>query len=437
MEHCIRRADVRHKVGQEVALHESRATVAGGNHGDDMKFFQEKWAFALVIAGAALTVSAFEVPADGVYKDRIDWGLIMDITGPSAAAQVPWVYGFQDYMRKVNDAGGIHARKINVLAEDDRYDAQRHRLSFERLVDQTPALGISGMGNSSAQAALMPMIRQGKLPVVGTYTSTKAGTEPPTPMFYAGFCDYKGMAQVGVGYFAETLKAKAPRVAVVHLDVASGVEYFGFIQDAIARQGGSAKSLPIKVTAIDATSQVLEIIAGKPDFVAVHGAPTTAILLMKTMHQYGLKIPVFAGTYQGSPVVYSAVGPEAGSNLYFISCFTPSGADESPGVREMSAAADKYGHPTFMDDVNYAGGWVVGQMVAEAITKIGPEPTREKLVASMGKGFVVDTKGVSSLVKYSPDDHKGPVLARPYRFNYQTKKFTAYGNYADYEKYLK
>ena len=90
-----------------------------------------RFAAALLMAGLAFGVNAFELPADGVYKDRIDWGLIMDITGPSAAAQVPWVNGFQDYMRKVNEAGGIHARKINVLAEDDRYDASLHRISFD------------------------------------------------------------------------------------------------------------------------------------------------------------------------------------------------------------------------------------------------------------------------------------------------------------------
>ena len=396
-----------------------------------------RFASTLLIGGLALGANAFEQPGDGVYKDRIDWGLIMDITGPSAAAQVPWVYGFQDYMRKVNEAGGIHGRKINVLAEDDRFDASRHRISYERLVSQTPVLGISGMGNSSAQVSLMPLIRQGKVPIVGTYTSTKAGTEPPTPMFYAGFCDYKGMAQVGVGYFSEMFKAQAPKVAVVHLDVASGKEYFGYIEDAITKNGGSAKALPIKVNAIDATPQALEIIAMKPDFVALHGAPTTAILLMKAMHQYGLKIPTFAVTYQGSPVVYTTIGAEAGNNLYFMSCFTPAGADESASLREMSAAADKYNHSAFKDDVNYVGGWVVGQMVAESIARIGTEATRQKLVESMGKGFVVDTKGISSQIKYTPEDHYGPALVRPYRYDYQSKKFKAYGAYADYQKYLK
>ena len=268
---------------------------------------------AVLVAGTSLSASAFDMAADGVGKDSIDWGLIMDMSGPSAAAQVPWVYGFQDYMRRVNEAGGINGRKINVIAEDDRYDAALHRIAYEKLSGQTPVLGMSGLGNSSAQTALMPMIRRGKVPVVGTYTATKAGVDPVSPMFYAGFCGYKEMAQVGVGHFATTLK-KAPKIAVVHLDVASGKEYFDFIEAAALSQGGTAKSLPIKVTAIDATPQVLEIIAQKPDVVALHGAPTTAILVMRTMAQYGLNIPTFAGTYQGSPVVYSAIGPEAVKN---------------------------------------------------------------------------------------------------------------------------
>ena len=396
-----------------------------------------KFALALLAAGLACGAGAFERPADGVYNDRVDWGLIMDMSGPTNAAQLPWVNGFQDYMRKVNEAGGIHGRKVNVLAEDDRYDASLHRIAYERLVSQTPTLGISGMGNSSAQSALMPMIRRGKVPIVGTYTTTKAGTEPPTPMFYNGFCGYKEMAQVGVGYFTDALKLKAPKVAVVHLDVASGKEYFDFIEAAAARRGGSAKSLPVKVTAVDVTPQVLDIVSTKPDLVAVHGSPNVAILLMRTMNQYALQIPTFAVTYQGTPVVYSAIGPEAGRQYHFMSCFTPGGIDEPGGVGELAAAADKYGHAALKDDVNYVGGWVVGQLVAESIAKVGPEPTREKIVEHLNKGVEVDTRGVSSKLKYTPDNHYGLTTLRPYSYDYQAKRFKAIGQYADYEKYLK
>ena len=392
---------------------------------------------AITLCGLSFTASAFEATSDGVYTDRIDWGVVMDMSGPASAAQGLWVNGLKDYMRKVSEAGGIHGRKINVLAEDTRFDASLDRINFEKLTTQTPVLGISGMGNANAQVSLMPAIKRGKVPVVGTYTMTKAGSEPANPMFYGGFCGYKEMAQVGVGFFSEMVKVKAAKVVTVHLDTAGGKEYADYVSGALVANGGSAKSVPIKVTAADATAQVLEIIAQKPDFVAVHGVPNTAILLMRTMQQYGLKIPVFGMTYIGTPLVYTAIGAEAGSNYYFVSCFTPGGADESPGVKEMTASAEKFGHTAMKDDVNYVAGWVVGQVVSESIAKLGPQPTREKLVESMNKGFEVDTKGLSAPIKYTKDDHLGLEVLKPFTYDYTAKKFKAFGNYSDYQKYIK
>lgn len=391
----------------------------------------------IALFGLSLTASAFEATSDGVYTDRIDWGVVMDMSGPASASQGLWVNGLKDYMRKVSEAGGIHGRKINVLAEDTRFDASLDRINFEKLSTQTPVLGISGMGNANAQVSLMPAIKRGKVPVVGTYTMTKAGSEPANPMFYGGFCGYKEMAQVGVGFFSDMVKVKAAKVVTVHLDTAGGKEYAEYVSNALVASGGSAKSVPIKVTAADATAQVLEIIAQKPDFVAVHGVPNTAILLMRTMQQYGLKIPVFGMTYIGTPLVYTAIGPEAGSNYYFVSCFTPGGADESQGVREMTASAEKFGHAAMKDDVNYVAGWVVGQVVSESIAKLGPQPTREKLVESMNKGFEVDTKGLSAPIKYTKDDHLGLEVLRPFTYDYTAKKFKAFGSYSDYQKFIK
>lgn len=102
---------------------------------------------------------SFESPNDGVYKDRIDWGVMMDLSGPAAGNEVPWTRGVQAYFRKVNEAGGIHGRKINLLIEDDHYDTATVRANYERLVSQTNVLAISGMGSSTAQAAMMPMIK--------------------------------------------------------------------------------------------------------------------------------------------------------------------------------------------------------------------------------------------------------------------------------------
>ena len=384
-----------------------------------------------------LAVWAFDRPADGVYADRIDWGVMMDLSGTASASQIPWVKGMQSYIRKVNDAGGVNGRKINLLVEDDRYDASLDRANYERLVSQTPVLGISGVGNSSAQAAMMPAFKRGKVPIVGTYAITKSGLEPANPMYYAGFCGTHEMAQVGVGHFTDSLKLKAPKFVTAHMDVAGGKEYAEYVEAEAVKRGGTAKALPIKVGAADVTAQVLEIIALKPDVVTIYGVPSPTLLLMRTMLQYGLKIPTFSITHLGTPEIYAALGPEAGANYSFVSCFTPGDVADSAGVREMAAAADLYGHGALKTNVNFVGGWVIGQLIAESVSRLGAEPTREKLVEMLNKGIEVDTKGVSSPLRYTPDDHRGLVGLRPYSYDYKTQKFKAQGSYADFQKYVK
>ena len=391
--------------------------------------------FGLAVCMAAAW--SFESPADGVYKDRIDWGVLMDLSGPTAASEVPWTNGVKAYIRKVNEAGGIHGRQINLLVEDDRYDTAMVRANYERVVTQTPVLAISGMGSSSAQAAMMPMIKRGKVPIVGAYALSKLGYEPADPMYYAGFCGTKEMAQAGVGYFSESLKLKNPKVAVVHLDVAGGKEFADYINAEATKLGGSSKPFPMKTGAADATPQVLEIIAMKPDLVAVYGVPSNSILSMRTMQQYGLKIPTFAIAHLGTPQVYDAMGPDIGSLYYFMSCFTPGGTEDSAGLRDLSTAADKYGYSDLKSNINYVGGWTIGHLIAESLTKVGPEPTREKLVTLLNNGIQVDTKGVSAPLKYTKDDHRGLIGLRAYTYDYKAKKFKAFGQYADYAKFIK
>lgn len=401
--------------------------------------FNFKTQATLAIAGGlfALGATAQDSPADGVYKDRIDWGLLMDMSGPTSASQGVWVNGFQDYMRKINEAGGINGRKINVLAEDNRFNPATDKIAFEKLVGQTPVIAISGMGSSGSQVALAPTIKAGKVPIVGTYTATKALSEPVTPMVYNGFCGYKQMAQAGVGYYVDTLKLKAPKVVTLAIESAGGKEYHDYVAEAVGKLGGTATHITMKVTAVDATPQVLEIMAQKPDFITIYGVSNTAILTMKGLQQYGVKTPAFGITYLGAPAIFSAMGEQAGANYNFISCFTPGGADQSPGNREMSAYADKIGRSAMKEDINYVSGWITGQMAAESLAKLGAAPTRAKLVETLSKGFTVDSKGLAAPIVYTPTNNTGPVVFKMFGYDYAAKKFKAFGDFADYAKYTR
>jgi branched-chain amino acid transport system substrate-binding protein len=402
---------------------------------------RRSFAAALALAAAlgltAAPARAQEHPEDGVYADHIDWGVEMDMSGPTSASQGPWVTGLQDYMAMINEKGGVNGRKINILAEDNRYNAATDKIAFEKLNDQTPVIAISGMGNSMSQAALANTIRAGKVPIVGTYTPTRALSDPISPMVYNGFCGYKQMAEAGVGYYVDKLKLKAPKVMTVHIESAGGKEYANYVAKAAAKYGGTASDVSMKVTAVDVTPQVQEIMAQKPDFITMYGVENTAILTMKALAQYGLDIPGFGITYLGTPSVFKALGPQVGPHYTFISCVTPAGSDSSEGAKALSAFADKAGHGALKDNINYVGGWVIGQLAAEAIAKLGPDPSRAKLVETLSKGFTVDSKGLAAPIVYTPTDHTGPQVMKMVGYDYAANKFKSFGDFSDYAKYTK
>ena len=393
----------------------------------------------LLLSVTVCSISAWgqDAPQDGVYKDRIDWGVLMDMSGPTSASQGIWVNGFRDYMRKINEAGGINGRKINVLAEDNRFNPATDKIAFEKLVSQTPVIAISGMGTSVSQVALAPSIKAGKVPIVGTYTATKALSEPVTPKVYNGFCGYKQMAQAGVGYHVDKLKLKAAKVVTLAIETAGGKEYHDYVAEAVGKLGGTATHLTVKVTAVDVTPQILEIMKIKPDFITVYGVSNTAILTMKGLAQYGLNIPTFGITYLGAPQMFQSMGSAAAANYKFISCFTPGGADQTPGNKALSQYADTIGRGDMKQDINYVAGWTTGQMAAEALTKLGQNPTRARLIETLSKGFTVNTQGLTAPITYTPTNNTGPVVFKLIGYDFAVNKFKAYGDFADYEKYTR
>ena len=149
----------------------------------------------------------------------------------------------------------------------------------------------------------------------------------------------------------------------VAIETAGGKDYHDLVVEAVTKLGGAATAVTMKVTAVDVTAQVQEIIAQKPDFITIYGIENTAILTMKALAQYGLNIPAFGITYLGTPSVYQALGAQAGANYTFISCFTPGGSDQSPGNVEMSAFANKQGRGIMKPNIFNSCGPVWSSLV--------------------------------------------------------------------------
>lgn len=101
----------------------------------------------------------------GVTDKEIKIGQVIAKTGASATAHADFDKGFEAYIEGVNEKGGIHGRKINVLAaKDDTGDSARNAAEIQGLYDQEKVFTAVGC---FPQFGGMPYVRDNKVPFLG------------------------------------------------------------------------------------------------------------------------------------------------------------------------------------------------------------------------------------------------------------------------------
>src|SRR5688500_4251090 len=77
------------------------------------------WARAAMVA-ALVAVGSGVAAEDGVTKSSIVIGQSVALTGPGSALAAPFAQGAKLYFDRVNAAGGLNGRKIELVTLDDR-----------------------------------------------------------------------------------------------------------------------------------------------------------------------------------------------------------------------------------------------------------------------------------------------------------------------------
>ena len=93
-----------------------------------------KSAIAVGLSSLALHSAQAQTATQGISKNEILIGTILDISGPIAAFGKQSRNGMQLRLDEINEQGGINGRKLKLLIEDDAYDPRKAVLVTQKLV---------------------------------------------------------------------------------------------------------------------------------------------------------------------------------------------------------------------------------------------------------------------------------------------------------------
>lgn len=359
----------------------------------------------------------------GITDASIKLGAIVDLTGPTANIQVPFLTGIQTYVKWVNDNGGVNGRKLELIAEDDRYTVPAAVAAFKKLTTQDKVFALLGQGGSSQSSALSDDIRDLKIPVLGPMQTTK--DQLANPYFFNLLASYDDQAAAIVKRVLADMKKTGkdkPVIATVTLDVESGYEWATYMAAHLEQNGLKlAKHVLIPSTATEATSQVQQLLELKPDAIVLHGTAGAGTAFVKDAYRYGLKVPMYSNFAGFSIATYENAGPDATANYVGVHSYNPPTFD-SPGMKQMREIGQKYGADKYLGSQQYVQGWTVARVFIEATKQAGKDLSRESLISAIEGMNNYDTEGLSAPVSFSPKNHNGLRAVRIFGYDFNKKQ---------------
>ena len=119
---------------------------------------------ARLAPAALLTLAAVTAPA--LAQEPIRIGSFLSVTGPASFLGDPELKTLELYVERINAAGGVNGRKLQLTAYDDAGDAEKARTFAKRLIEQDKVDVIVGGSTTGTTMAAVPLVEQAGVPFV-------------------------------------------------------------------------------------------------------------------------------------------------------------------------------------------------------------------------------------------------------------------------------
>lgn len=349
----------------------------------------------------------------GVTDDTIKLGLILVKTGPVAALGLPDGHGMVDYMNYLNEQGGVHGRKIEVIWEDDEFQPPKSVAALQKLIHRDGVLTVITTGGSQQTIANMDTIMKYKLVNVPN-ALMREFFDPYNPYIFAMGALYETQYSIIVDYIFNDLKEKNPRIGVVY----EKKEYGKIGLEAVrlrAKEYGVdlAAELVLPTGAVDASSQILTLQQYDLDYVITCSLLPSVITFLKTAEKYDYKPKaVFGFNWATDDMIVKACG-KAAENYIGVN-FVGAWSDDTPGIKLVRQIAQKNGRDEKSIGLTtlYIHGIGASYLFGEAFKRAGKDLNSDSLKAAFETFRDFDTGGIFPPLTYTSESHAPPEMVK-------------------------
>jgi len=348
---------------------------------------------AAALAGALIT-SCLSVHA----ADRIVIGQSVPLTGTNAEIGKDIRDGAAAYFKKVNDAGGVNGRTIELVSLDDHNDRKAAGANAAKLVNESNAVALFGFASATLSLDAMPVVKEKHVPFFAPFTGADA-IRQQTPYVFPMRASYADeIAKIlehwqGLG---------ADRVTVLHYDDEVGNQNFATVERLMKAAGKKAVGVKFARNAAVAPAQVDAIVKSDPQVVIATTSYDNVAAVLKALkaanHPYSISSLSFVGPSQ----LANAAGADA-AGVSIAGVVPPPAKHAVPVIKECGDAMRAAG----VAELNYTNleACIAAKVLVEGLRRAGKDATREGLYKALASMDRYDAGGYQ--VGFASADRQG------------------------------
>lgn len=383
------------------------------------------WKSSLLAMSLLASTPALAVNPPGVTDTEIKIGQNQPFSGPASA------YGTigkaeAAYFAMINDQGGIHGRKINLVQYDDGYSPPKTVEVIRKLVEQDEVAFLFQTIGTAPNAAIRKYINQKKIPDIWLGSGASIFVDPE---HYPWSVPFQPSYRVEGAMYATWLLKHKPdaRIGIIYQNDDLGRDYVAGMRDGLGaefdRRVVKLVSYEISDPTID--SQIVDLKQSGADTVVNGGTPKFSSMIIRKMADLDWH-PLHIANSNASSVrpVLSTAGFDKAIGLitsFYLKDATDPQWAEDPGVKAFHAWRAKYAPESDAADLSWAYGYNMAQAMAYVLDKAGNDLSRENVLYQAthisNVTFPMLLPGI--MVNTSPTDYRAIKTMRMFRFDGQ------------------
>lgn len=356
----------------------------------------------VILSWCVSTVFAGDVR--GVTDTEIKLACLVDFSGPGKYAGKPMALGAQTFIKYVNDRGGIHGRKINLIVEDNGIMPNTTIAAARKVIFKDEVFAIGMNLGSAGSSAIIPLIEENKV-VMMPHGALKQFYNPGNKWVFLPYSTQFNMGSRALEFIVRERDAKA-RIGMIYQDDAYGRDGLAGVRAAAEHLGVKlVAEAPYKIGSIDLTAQMRKMQDADVDWIIGWTYIPQAGAIMKIKAQMKWDVNVIGPNTTAYRLIFPMLG-ELADGYMAVTPYVPweDIPDSTKGILKEYGVYDMVGKSPFPAPL-FFGCWDYFAAMVEGLRMAGRDLTPESFIKGLEKVKDFDSGSGVPRMSFTSDNH--------------------------------